>query len=92
MSFYPEPDSHSRNKIKFELDLSGYSTNCDIGQASGFDISEFAKKVVLSSLKSNANKLDADKLNTAPAEYCKLINVVGKTLLKILYMMNWLKC
>lgn len=25
-SFYPEPDSHNRNRIKFELDLSNYET------------------------------------------------------------------
>ena len=24
MSYYPEPDSHIRNKIKVELDLSNY--------------------------------------------------------------------
>ena len=25
MSYYPEPDSHIRNKIKVELDLSNYA-------------------------------------------------------------------
>ena len=25
-SFYPETDSHNRNRIKFELDLSNYET------------------------------------------------------------------
>ena len=26
MIYYPEPDSHIRNKIKVELDLSNYAT------------------------------------------------------------------
>ena len=41
MSFYPEPDSYSRNKIKVELDLSNYAIKCDGGEATGVDISEF---------------------------------------------------
>ena len=26
MSYYPEPDSHIRDKLKVELDLSNYAT------------------------------------------------------------------
>ena len=26
MSYYPEPDSHTRNKVKVVLDLSNYAT------------------------------------------------------------------
>ena len=35
MSYYPEPDSHIRDKIKVVLELSNYATkkNCDMLQA-----------------------------------------------------------
>ena len=30
MSYYPEPDSHTRNKIKAELDLSHYEIKFNV--------------------------------------------------------------
>ena len=30
MSYYLEPDSHNKNKIKFELDLANYATKSDV--------------------------------------------------------------
>ena len=30
MSYYSESDSHNRNKIKVELDLSNYQTKSDL--------------------------------------------------------------
>ena len=40
------------------------------------DISSFASKTNLASLKTEINKIDADKLNTAPVDLVKLNNVV----------------
>ena len=38
MSFYPEPDRHSRNNIIVELDLSNYAKKSDFKKASDIKI------------------------------------------------------
>ena len=55
MSYYPEPDSLSRSKIKVELNFSNYVANLT-KKATGVDTSTFAKKV-----DSARGKLDFDK-------------------------------
>ena len=44
MNYFPEPYTHSKNKIKVELALSNYATKCDLKNPAGFDASNFAKK------------------------------------------------
>ena len=44
-------------RVKVELDLSNYATKTDIKNATGIDASSFAKKVNLTNLKSNEDKL-----------------------------------
>ena len=61
MSYFP-PCSHSKNKIEFELDLSNYATIPDLKNATGMNTGSFAKKIDLTSLKSEVNKLNIDKL------------------------------
>ena len=46
MSCYPEPDSHSRNKTKFELDLSNKTKKIDVKNVTGVNTSNFAKKKI----------------------------------------------
>ena len=48
--------------MKIELDLSSYSTKTDLKNATGIDISSFARKVNLTILKFNVDKLRNDKL------------------------------
>ena len=62
MSYFTEPYTHSKNKIKFELDLSNYATKSDLKNASGVDTSGFAKKANLTSLKSDVDEWDMGKL------------------------------
>ena len=57
MSYFPEPHTHSKNKLDVELDLPNYATKSDFKNATGADTSDFAKKVDLASVK-----LDIDKL------------------------------
>ena len=38
MSYYPERDSHIRDKIKVVLDLSNYVIKRELEQATGIDI------------------------------------------------------
>ena len=37
MSFFPEPYTRSKNKIKIELDFSDYATKSDLKNAIGVD-------------------------------------------------------
>ena len=56
MSYYSEPDSHNKSKTKIELDLSNYTETSGVEKRTGFDTSEFAKKIDLLSLKSDVDK------------------------------------
>ena len=79
MSFHQEPDSYRRNKIKADhLYLSTYAIKSNADKATSVNTSEFAKKVDLAILKSNVDKLVADKLKTVQAYLIKLSNVAEK--------------
>ena len=85
MIFFPEPYTHSKNIIKFELDLSNYATKSDLKEGAGVDISTFAKKGDLVHLKSDVDDLGFGKLKTVPVDLSKIsnvvkVNVVEKTL------------
>ena len=47
MSYYPEPDSHTRDDVQVVLDLSNYATKKELHHATGVDTSAdlAAKKV-----------------------------------------------
>ena len=57
MSYFPEPHTHSKNKLGVELDLSNYATKSDFKNATGADTSDFAKKIHLASLKSDTEAI-----------------------------------
>ena len=78
MSYYPEPGIHNRNKIKDELDLSNYATKSYVKNATRIDTSKFVKNVELGILKYEVDKLDVDKLKTAPIDVTKLSEVLEK--------------
>ena len=42
MSYYPEPDSHIRDKVKEVLDLSNYATKKELEYVTGIDTSDLA--------------------------------------------------
>ena len=43
VSYFPEIYTHSKNKIKVELDLTNHATKSDFKKTAVIDISEFAK-------------------------------------------------
>ena len=47
MSYYPEPDSKIRDKIKVVLDLSNYATKKELDHTTGVDTSDLAAKKIL---------------------------------------------
>ena len=79
--YYP-PHKSSINNIKVELDLSNYATKKDINDITHVDVSGFASKTNLAELKTDVDKIDADKLKTVPVDLAKLSNVVKNDVVK----------
>ena len=77
MNFFPEP-KYLGEKVKVELDLSNYATKADLKNATGVDTSRFAKKVDLSNLISNVDKLEIDKLKNVPSGLSGLKSKINK--------------
>ena len=63
--------------MKFELDISNYATKSDLKNAAGVDTSKFAKKVDLTSLRSDVDRLDNNKLKNIFSNF-KLSNSKSK--------------
>ena len=81
MSYYP-PYRSSSNNIKVKLDLTNYATKDDIKNITHVDVSSYATKNNLASLKTEVDKIDTDKLKTVPADLAKLSNVVKNDVIK----------
>ena len=80
--YFPPYRSHGGN-IKVELDLSNYATKTDLKNVTHVDVSIFASKTNLASLKNKVHKIDADKLKTVvPVDLAKLSNVVKNDAVK----------
>ena len=62
MSYYPEKDSHIRDKVKVELYLSNYETKKELDQATSVDASDLAAKKDLFVMKDEVEKLGISKL------------------------------
>ena len=79
--YYP-PCKSSSNNIKVELDLTNYATKTDLKYITHTDVSSFASKTNLAALKTEVDKIDADKLKTVPVDLVKLSNVVNNDVVK----------
>ena len=82
MSQYYPPYRSSSNNIKVELDLANYATKTDLNNITHVDVSSFASKTNLGALKTEVDKIDADKLKTTPADLAKLTNAVEHDVVK----------
>ena len=78
---YPQYKSSNTN-IKVELDLANYATKTDLKNITHVDVSSFASKTNLAALKTEVDKIDADKLKTAPADLAKLTNAIENDVVK----------
>ena len=81
MSYYPPYRSSSKN-IKVELDLINYATKDEVKNITHVDVSSYATKTNLASLKTEVDKIDPDKLKAVPADLAKLGNVVKNDVVK----------
>ena len=75
--YFPPCKSHGSD-IRVELDLSNYATKTDLKNMTHVDVISFASKTNLASLKTEADKIDADKLKTVPVDLAKLSSNVVK--------------
>ena len=75
MSYYP-PYKSSSNNVKVELDLNNYTTKTDLKNITHVSVSSFASNTNLAALKTEVDKIDVDKLKTAPVDLAKLTNAV----------------
>ena len=66
MSYYPEPESHIRDKVKVVLDLSKYASKKELEHATSIDTSDLAAKKDLIALKAEVDELDINKLTNVP--------------------------
>ena len=81
MSYYPPYKSYSKN-VKVELDLTNYATKTDLKNITHVDVSSFASKTNLAALKTEVDKIDTDKLKTAPTDLAKLTNAIENDVVK----------
>ena len=81
MSYYP-PYKRSSNNVKVELDLTNYTTKTDLKNITHVDVGSFASKTNLAALKTEVDKIDTDKLKTAPTDLAKLTNAIENDVVK----------
>ena len=82
MSQYYPPYKSSSNSIKVELDLANYATKTDLKNITHVDVSSFASKTNLAALKTEVDRIAADKLKATPTDLAKLTNAVEHDVVK----------
>ena len=80
--YFPKPYEPFGGDINVKVDLSNYATKTDLKNVSHVDVSSFAVKSNLARLKTEVDKIDADKLKTVPVDLAKLSNVVKSDIVK----------
>ena len=86
--YFPKPYEPFGGDINVKVDLSNYATKADIKNISHVGTSSFALKTNLADLKTEAGKLDIDKLVPVPADLSNLSDKVKNDVVKKLYMIN----
>ena len=80
--YFPKPYEPFGGDINVQVDLSNYATKADLKNISHIDVSSYALKSNLASLKTKVDKLDIDKLTPAPGDLAKISNVVKNDVVK----------
>ena len=80
--YFPKSYEPFGGDINVKVDLSNYETKTDLKNVSHVDVSSFALKSNLASLKTEVDKMDADKLKTVPVDPAKLSNVFKNDVVK----------
>ena len=82
IQYFPKPYEPFGGDIKVKVDLSNFATKTDIKSISHIDISSFALKSNLASLKTEVDKLDIDELKPVSVDLSKLSDVVKNDVVK----------
>ena len=69
--YFPKPYEPLGGDINVKGDLSNYATKTDLKNVTHVDVSSFALKSNLASLKTEVDKLDIDKLTPVPNDLAK---------------------
>ena len=77
--YFPKPCKPFGGNINVKVHLSNYATKTDLKNVTHADVSSFALKSNLASLKTEVDKLDIDKLAPVPVDLSKLRDVVKTT-------------
>ena len=80
--YFSKPYERFGGDINVNVDLSNYATKTDIRNISHVDISSFALKSNLASLKTEVDKVDIDKLVHVALDLNKLNDVVKNDVVK----------
>ena len=80
--YFPKPYEPFGGDINVKVDLSNYATKADLKNISHIDVSSYALKSNLASLKTEVDELDIDKLTLVPIDLAKLRNVVKNDVVK----------
>ena len=80
--YFPKPYEPFGGDINVKVDLSNYVTKTDLKNISQIDVSSYALKSNLASLKTEVDKLDIDKLTSVPIDLAKLSIVVKNDVVK----------
>ena len=74
--YFPKPYEPFGGDINVKVDLSNYATKPDLKNVLHVDVSSFALKSNLASLRTEVDKLDIDKLVPVLVDSSKLSDVV----------------
>ena len=80
--YFPKLYEPFGGDINVKVDLSNYATKTDLKNISHICVSSYALKSNLASPKTEVDKLDIDKLTSAPIDLAKLSNVVKNDVVK----------
>ena len=86
--YFPKPYRVFGGNVNVKVDLSIYATKTDLKDMTHVYTSRFALKSNLTSLKTEVDKLDIDRLVPVPVDLSKLSDVVKIMLLKKPCMIN----
>ena len=70
--YFPKPYERFGGDSNVKVDLPNYATKTDLKNESHIDVSSFALKSNLASLKTEVDKLDIDKLTPVANDLAKL--------------------
>ena len=80
--YFPKQFRSFGGNINVKVDLLNYATKADLKNLTHIDTSSFSLKTNLADLKTEADKLDIDKLAPIPVDLSKLSDLVKNDVVK----------